>query len=248
MSTAALIGGIALMMMCSSSSAAAALMMGDDDTGSLGPGPSSPGPAPPPPPEDCEYIEKDEYGPCTSIYDALHPDVRRNTTIPQCGETAGKQYKEIEVTKGAKYGGRDCPFRGEERTCAIECKDCAGEFKPLTKGFQKNLFIRRNWATSRYDVTSPPGPGGNPCPYEDEQKISIIDNRLYAGAGNSINYDYGTKCGKFVGTEGDASMDDVFGTLKTKSEIQDFDENIKSYHVEYRNDGNGDRVWCAVHK
>jgi hypothetical protein len=202
----------------------------------------------PPPPEDCEYIEKDVYGTCNSIYNTLPPNVRLNSTIPQCGENAGIQYKEIEVTKQPRYGGKECPFRGESRKCNIECKDCKGEFKPLIRGSYTNTMFRyyRNWATSRYDVTSPPGPGGNPCPYKDEQKISIIDNRRYPGPNNNINYDYGQTCGKFIGTEGDTSMEDVFGTMKTNTKIKDFDSNIKSYHIQ-RNI-QGDRVWCAVHK
>lgn len=194
-------------------------------------------------PENCEYREKDTYTKCTPIYLTLPPRERLRSTIPMCGDKVGRQYKEIEITKQPKHGGKACPTRGSKRSCDIECKDCKGEFKPVNKGGYSNSWInyRRKWATSRYDVTSPSGPGGKPCKYNDNQYISIIHRPQFARGG--VNYDYGGKeCGKFVGKSGDSTIDTVFGWKKDIKPIKDFDSNIKSYHKV------NSRLWCAIHK
>ena len=200
-------------------------------------------PATNPCPVDCEYREKDTYTNCVAIYNTLPGPERLRSNIPQCGADVGRQYKEIEVIKQPQHGGKACPVRGEKRLCSIECKDCVGVLKPLqgpnAKGGYINRWIRfyRRWATSRYQITSPSGPGGKPCPAKDGQKISII-NRSRAG----VNHDDGTLCGKFIGQPGDATNDDIFGYGKTYRKIVDFDSTVKSYH----NVSPG--LWCAVHK
>ena len=194
-------------------------------------------------PEDCEYREKDTYTKCVPMYLTLSPRERVRSLIPMCGEKVGRQYKEIEITKQPKHGGKACPSRGSKVSCDIECKDCAGEFKPVNKGGYTNSWLgyRRKWATSRYDVTSPSGPGGKPCKYEDNQHISIIHSPRFAGGG--VNYDYGGKeCGQFIGKSGDSTTDTVFRGMKDNKAIKDFDAKIKTYHKV------NDRLWCAIHK
>lgn len=194
-------------------------------------------------PEDCEYREKDTYTKCTPVYLTLPPRERLRSSIPICGEKVGRQYKEIEITKQPKHGGKACPSRGSKVSCDIECKDCKGEFKPVNKGGYTNSWLkyRRKWATSRYDVTSPAGPGGKPCKYEDDQYISIIHAPQFSGGG--VDYDRGGKeCGQFIGKSGDEDVDTVFGFMKDNKAIKDFDAKIKTYHKVK------DRLWCAIHK
>ena len=195
---------------------------------------------------DCVYTESEEFTPCASIYWSLPASRRLNSGIPACGSGAGEQYKEIKVETEPKHGGAACPLRGETRACDIECEDCEGEFKPVVQdGYSKTLggSYRRKWATTRYDVTSPAGVGGAACPYKNGQKISKIMKTAYGV--QSIDYDYGTDCGKYVGQSGDSTKDDVFGTywwLPSIDKIQNFDATVESYHKVQ------DNVWCAVHK
>jgi len=207
-------------------------------------------PATTPCPEDCKYREKDTYTKCTPIYVTLPPRERLRSTIPMCGDDVGRKYKEIEIIKQPKHGGKACPSRGSKASCDIECKDCKGEFKPVNKGGYSNSWIkyRRKWATSRYDVTSPSGPGGKACKYNDNQYISIIHAPQFSGG--SVGYDYGGKeCGKFVGKSGDSTIDTVFGWQKDNRTIKDFDSNIKTYHKVTDDDGKvNKRLWCAIHK
>lgn len=200
-------------------------------------------PATNPCPEDCEYREKDTYTKCTPIYLTLPPRERLRSSIPMCGEKVGRQYKEIEIIKQPKHGGKACPSHGSKVSCDIECEDCKGEFKPVNKGGYTNSWFkyRRKWATSRYDVTSPAGQGGKPCKYEDDQYISIIHAPQFSGGG--VDYDRGGKeCGQFIGKSGDEDVDTVFGFMKDNRAIKDFDANIKTYHKVK------DRLWCAIHK
>jgi hypothetical protein len=193
---------------------------------------------------DCVYTESDEFTPCASIYWSLPAPRRAGSNIPACGSGAGEQYKRINVVTEPEHGGAACPMRGETRRCDIECEDCGGEFKPVVKGGYSNAWARyrRKWATTRYDVTAPAGVGGAACPYRDGQKISKITKPAYGV--QSIDYDYGALCGKYVGQSGDSTKDDVFGTSlwSNNEDIQNFDATVESYHKVQ------DRVWCAVHK
>jgi hypothetical protein len=197
-----------------------------------------------PAPVDCVYTESDEFTPCASIYWSLPAPRRAGSNIPACGSGAGEQYKRINVVTEPEHGGAACPMRGETRRCDIECEDCGGEFKPVVKGGYSNAWARyrRKWATTRYDVTAPAGVGGAACPYRDGQKISKITKPAYGV--QSIDYDYGALCGKYVGQSGDSTKDDVFGTSlwSNNEDIQNFDATVESYHKVQ------DRVWCAVHK
>ena len=228
------------LLLCCSSSGAAAFMMGGSK------GPLLPmGPAPPPPPEDCEYIEKDTYDTCTPIYSTLSPDDPLNSSTPKCGGNAGIQYKEIEVTKQPKYGGKECPVRGEKRNCNIECKDCEGQFQPDKTGQAGSGYKKYRWLTTKYVVTSPPAPDGKPCPYKDGQKISIIKTRRYRLGERPHDYNDAAKCARFIGKGGSAPQSKVYGRgYISNSKLRKFNNNVKWYYKESE-DRN---LWCAVHK
>ena len=120
-------------------------------------------------------------------------------------------------------------------------EDCEGQFKPDRTG-QIGRKIR--WVTTKYVVTSPPGPGGKPCPYKDGQKISIIKRGKYGIGSKRHDYNDAAKCARFIGKGGDATKRKVYrGYYNSRSKLRKLHKTVKSYHKE-----SGNLSWCAVHK